>query len=81
MRPAFVELSDLYHESRYRCRPSIPCENPGQCDGRQDTEVSDVVPSGHLYLGPDMGLSDKLLVDLKPGYSMVGGIEDQVCVP
>ena len=72
-----VALSGLYYESRYRCRPNIPCDNPGQYDGRQDVDVSDTVPSGHLHVGADIGLGDRLLLGLKLTYSVIGDMEDR----
>ena len=72
-----VELSGLYYESRYRCRPDTPCDDPGQYDGRQDGDVSDIVPSGHLHVGADMRLGEGLLLGLKLTYSVIGDVEDR----
>ena len=74
---SFVELSGLYYESRYRCKADVACDDPGQYDGRQNVAVSDVVPSGHLYVGADVAIGRRLLVDLKLSYSIIGDIEDQ----
>ena len=74
---SFVELAGLYYESMYHCKADVACDDPGQYDGRQDVAVSDVVPSGHLYVGANMAINPKFLVDLKLSYSMVGDIEDE----
>lgn len=39
--------------------------------------MSDTVPSGHLYVGADMGLGVRLLLGLKLTYSVIGDIEDR----
>ncbi len=74
---SFVELAGLYYESMYRCKVDVACDDPGQYDGRQDVAVSDVVPSGHLYVGADMAIGPKFLLDLKLSYSVIGDIEDE----
>ncbi len=72
-----VELSGLYYEGRYRCKAGAACEDPGQYNSRQDIDVSDVVPSGHLHAGADMAIGNRFLVDLKLSYSIFGDAEDQ----
>lgn len=74
---SLVELSGLYYESRYRCKADVACDDPGQYNGRQDIAVSDVVPSGHVYVGADMAIGPKFLVDLKLSYSIIDDIEDE----
>ena len=72
-----VELSGLYYEGRYQCRADAACEDPGQYDGRQDVDMSDIVPSGHLYAGADMDVGGRFHVDVKLAYSLIADIKDE----
>ena len=73
----FVELSGLTFESRYSCKdPASDCERPEQYDSSQYVDLSDSVPSKHLYAGVDYPLDNQFLLGLQLSYSLVDDLLD-----
>ena len=70
-----AELSGIHYEGRYRCRPAVSCDNPGQYDGLQHIDLSDIVPSGHVHAGVDVDLGSGILIGLKLSYNRVSDID------
>jgi len=52
----------------------VPCDNPGQYDGLQHIDLSDIVPSGHVHAGVDVDLGSGILIGLKLSYNRTGDI-------
>ena len=73
---AFVELSGLRFQTRYSCT-GMRCERPERYNVRQDTNLSDTVPSAHLHAGADYPFGRRLLIGLKVSYNLVADVKDE----
>ena len=76
--PAFVEVSGVRYSTDYGdTSGNAQAYNPPLSfyNSRQDADLSDTVLAGHLHVGADYNLNDKVSLGLKLTCSMMGDIE------
>ena len=76
--PAFVEVSGVRYSTDYEdTSGNAQAYDPPLSfyNSRQDADLSDTVLAGHLHVGADYSLNDKVSLGLKLTCSMMGDIE------
>jgi len=74
---SWTEVTGLYYRNRYSCPADCDAGPPDRFESWQETDLSDMVLSGHLHAGMDYRVSDAFSLGVKLTYSVMQDMEDE----
>ena len=72
-----TKVTGLYYRNLYSCSAGCDAGPPESFESWQETDLSDMVLSGHLHAGMDYRVSDAFSLGVKATYSVLQDMEDE----